>query len=120
MAKRDFLALDLCDDPVPLEKLGAQVAQADPVAAADPAAVGRLGECERHDAEADKILPVNAREALGDHQPEPHDRGNQRRVLTTRPLAIVSAGDDGVPLLGRGRLARISRVEPFKGELPVA
>jgi hypothetical protein len=45
-----------------------------------------------------EVLPVDVREALRDHDLEAEIAGGVGRVLTTRALPVISAGDDRVSL----------------------
>src|SRR5262245_16324015 len=70
------------------------IGQAQDILWRDPVPVVRIGEGQGKDAEVDQILPVNAREALGDNGFDPEIARGNGRMLAARPLTIIAPADD--------------------------
>jgi hypothetical protein len=70
------------------------IGQAQDIPWHDPVPVVRISKGQGKDAEVDRILPVPAREALGEDGFDPEIPRTNGRVLAARPLAIIAAGDD--------------------------
>jgi hypothetical protein len=79
---------------------------AEHVVPVDPIVVGGIREGQRQDAEVDQVLPVDPREALGDHHAQGEIARRQRGVLAARALAVVLAADQRVAALVAHPLAR--------------
>src|SRR5918992_2505826 len=93
-----------------------QIAERKNIIYIDPAVVGAVCELEAQDAEVRKILPVNAGKALRDNNPQPHEAGRDRGVLSARALPVVFSSDDYVStivleFLGLLRIAFVNLVE---------
>ena len=109
VAERVFGVADGRGDLRAVLQLVVQAGERERVALVDRVVVGLVGELQGEDPEVGEVLPVDAREGLGDHHPQAEVARADRGVLAGAALAVVVAADDRVAglvldLLGLGRV----------------
>src|SRR4051812_129761 len=77
-----------------------------------------LAERDRQCTEVYQVLPMNAREALGDDHGQAQVPRRERRMLSARTLAVVAPRDDDVGAAGPGpgHVALVDRRETEVGD----
>ena len=94
--------------------------QPDRVSDVQAVVVRRIGEGQRQHSEVDEVLPVDAREALGDHHLQTEITWGSGRVLPAGALPVIGTGDDHVSLSALPAFSRshgVGAVDPLEGEL---
>src|SRR6478672_6017260 len=77
-------------------QLAMEVVQPQYVALHQVVVIFRVSQRQRQHAEVDQVLPMNARKALDQYDPQTEIARREGRVLTAGALPIVSAGDNRV------------------------
>src|SRR2546430_7321693 len=93
------------------------IGQAQDIPWRDPVPVVRIGKGQGKDAEIDQILPVNAREALGDDGFDPEITRGNGRMLAALPLTtIVPAAAERAGSVRPSRPLIIRRIDAAEHE----